>query len=54
MRGNNSGNGDYKGYVTPPSSSGKATAPFPIAKEMRPQKQQAGDLRMNGKNSGKR
>ena len=48
-RGNNSGNGNNADYKIAPSSSGKITAPFPIGTNKSPQKQQGGDLRMNGK-----
>jgi len=48
-RANNSGNGNNLDTKMVASSSGKVVAPYPIAKTMSPQKQQGGDLRMNGK-----
>lgn len=48
-RGNNSGNGNNQDYKIAPSSSGKIKAPQSMGSNLKPGKQQGGDLRMNGK-----
>lgn len=53
-RGNNSGNGNNLDYKIAPTSSGKIMAPYAINGAKKPGKEQAGDLRMNGKKSDKR
>lgn len=51
-RGNNSGNGSNADYRMAPTASGKIMAPYGINTANKPQKQQGGDLRMKGKNTG--